>query len=230
MKIKVFADTICGWCFIGHSRLNKALEKFKDVNFEIEHMPFHLNPDMPKDGIERSKYLEIKFGGKKNAQPMYDRMAEEAKKEGLNFNLDDIKKTPNTALSHLLINLAEKEKKQNKIKEKIYQSYFVEGLDIGNKAILINIGKQFNINENIINKFFMPDFLYFTITCSTRGCTSWETINYCHFSKNSPFFYLSQNLLFSFSSLNNLNYPFSENIRKNCVISFFKDELPFFQD
>ena len=109
MKIKVFADTICGWCYIGHSRLNKALEEFKDVQFEIEHMPFQLNPDMPKDGIERSRYLEIKFGSKENAQPMYDRMAEEANKEGLNFNLDTIKKTPNTVLSHLLINLAEKE-------------------------------------------------------------------------------------------------------------------------
>jgi predicted DsbA family dithiol-disulfide isomerase len=157
MKIKVFADTICGWCFVGHSRLNKALEKFKDVKFEIEHMPFQLNPDMPKNGIERNKYLEIKFGGKKNAQPMYDRMAEEAKKEGLNFNLGDIKKTPNTALSHLLINLGEKENKQNEIKEKIYQSYFVEGLDIGSKEVLINIGKQFNINENIINESFNPE-------------------------------------------------------------------------
>jgi predicted DsbA family dithiol-disulfide isomerase len=48
MKIKVFADTICGWCYIGHSRLNKALEEFKDIQFEIEHMPFQLNPDMPK--------------------------------------------------------------------------------------------------------------------------------------------------------------------------------------
>ena len=57
MKIKVFADTICGWCFIGHLRLNNALEKFKEVDFEIEHMPFQLNPDIPKDGIEISKYL-----------------------------------------------------------------------------------------------------------------------------------------------------------------------------
>ena len=61
MKIKVFADTICGWCYIGHSRLNKALEEFKDVQFEIEHMPFQLNPDMPKDGIERSSYLDNIF-------------------------------------------------------------------------------------------------------------------------------------------------------------------------
>ena len=36
MKIKVFADTICGWCYIGHSRLNKALEEFKDIQFEMD--------------------------------------------------------------------------------------------------------------------------------------------------------------------------------------------------
>ena len=154
MKIKVFSDTICGWCYIGHSRLNKALEEFKDIKFEIEHMPSQLNLDMPKNGIERSRYLEIKFGSKENAQPMYDRMVEEANKEGLSFNLDAIKKTPNTVLSHLLINLAEKEYKQNQIKEKIYQSYFIEGLDIGDKEILINLGKQFDINEDKINEFF----------------------------------------------------------------------------
>jgi predicted DsbA family dithiol-disulfide isomerase len=154
MKIKVFADTICGWCFIGQARLNRTLKKFSETKFEIEHVPFQLNPDMPKEGIERDKYLEIKFGGKKFAQPMYDQMTSEAKKEGLNFNLDNIKKTPNTLLSHLLINLGKKNNTQNEIKDKIYQSYFIGGLDIGNKEILINIGKEFNINADIINDFF----------------------------------------------------------------------------
>ena len=154
MKIKVFADTICGWCFIGHARLNKALKIFPETKFEIEHVPFQLNTDMPKEGIERSKYLEIKFGGKEFAQPMYDRMTEEANKEGLNFNLDKIKKTPNTVFSHLLIKLAEQSNVHNEIKEKIYQSYFIEGLDIGNKEILINIGKKFNISADVINNFF----------------------------------------------------------------------------
>ena len=154
MKIKVFADTICGWCFIGQARLNKALKKFSETKFEIEHAPFQLNPDMPKEGIERGKYLEIKFGGKEFAQPMYDQMTNEAKKEGLNFNLNNIKKTPNTVFSHLLIELAKKTNMQNEIKEKIYQSYFIDGLDIGNKEILINIGKEFDINVDIINDFF----------------------------------------------------------------------------
>jgi predicted DsbA family dithiol-disulfide isomerase len=156
MKIKVFADTICGWCFIGQARLNNALKNFPKIRIEIEHVPFQLNPDMPKEGIERSKYLDIKFGGKEFAQPMYDQMTNEAKKEGLNFNLNDIKKTPNTVFSHLLIKLAKQNNLQNEVKDKIYQSYFIEGLDIGSKEILINIGKKFNINENTINDFFNP--------------------------------------------------------------------------
>ena len=154
MIIKVFADTICGWCFIGQTRLNRVLKNFPETKFKLEHIPFQLNPDMPKEGIERSRYLEIKFGGKELAQPMYDRMTEEANREGLNFNLDNIKKTPNTVFSHLLIKLAEQSSVHNEVKEKIYHSYFVEGLDIGNKEILINIGKEFNIREDLINNFF----------------------------------------------------------------------------
>ena len=209
MKIKVFADTICGWCFIGHLRLNNALEKFRDVDFEIEHIPFQLNPDMAKDGIERSKYLEIKFGGKKNAQPMYDRMTEEAKKEGLNFNLDDIKKTPNTTLSHLLINLCKKEKKQNKIKEKIYQSYFIEGLDIGNKTILINIGKQFNINENIINNFFNSENL--------EKINSYKLIAKQKNIKGVPYFEIGKDFISGAQSSSNLATTIKNNLNEKTI-------------
>ena len=157
MIIKVFADTICGWCFIGQTKLNKAVKNFPETKFEIEHVPFQLNPDMPKEGIERDQYLKMKFGGKEFAQPMYDRMTEEANKVGLNFNINNIKKTPNTVLSHLLIKLAKQTNVQNQVKEKIYHSYFVEGLDIGNKEILINIATEFNIKESEVNKFFNPN-------------------------------------------------------------------------
>ena len=157
MIIKVFADTVCGWCFIGQTKLNRALKNFSETKFKIEHVPFQLNPDMPQEGIERDEYLQIKFGGKEFAKPMYDHMTEEAKKENLNFNLNNIKKTPNTVLSHLLIKLAEQTNVQNQVKEKIYHSYFIEGLDIGNKEILINIATEFNIKESEVNNFFNPN-------------------------------------------------------------------------
>ena len=153
MKIKVFADTICGWCFIGHTNLNSALKKFPNIKFNIHHVPFQLNPDMPAEGISRDKYLEIKFGGKDFAAPMYENMKLKAKESGMNFKLDKIEKTPNTVLSHLLINLSEQFNLQNEIKEKIYQSYFINGLDIGDVNILINIAKQNNISENVFKDF-----------------------------------------------------------------------------
>ena len=153
MKINVFADTICGWCFIGHTNLNNALKKFPKKKFDIHHVPFQLNPDMPTEGISREKYLEIKFGGKDFAAPMYENMRLKAKESGMNFNLEKIKKTPNTVLSHLLINLSEKFNLQNEIKEKIYQSYFIDGLDIGDINILIDIAKQNNISENAFKDF-----------------------------------------------------------------------------
>ena len=153
MKINVFADTICGWCFVGHTNLNKALKKFPYIKFDIQHVPFQLNPDMPNEGIIREKYLEIKFGGKDNAASMYENMKLKAKEAGINLNLDKIKKTPNTVLSHLLIILGEQFNLENEIKEKIYQSYFIDGLDIGDINILVNIAKEFSIQENDFKDF-----------------------------------------------------------------------------
>ncbi|MDC6477667.1 DsbA family oxidoreductase [Candidatus Pelagibacter sp.] len=153
MKINVFADTICGWCFIGHTNLNNALKKFSNIKFDIKHVPFQLNPEMPDEGISREKYLEIKFGGKDYAAPMYENMRLKAKESGMNFNLDKINKTPNTVLSHLLIILSERFNLGNEIKEKIYQSYFIDGLDIGNLDVLIKIAKQNNIPEKEFKDF-----------------------------------------------------------------------------
>ena len=153
MKINVFADTICGWCFIGHTNLNNAIKKFPNTKFEISHTPFQLNPEMPAEGISRDKYLQIKFGGKDYATPMYENMKLKAQEAGMIFNLDKIKKTPNTVLSHLLIILSEKFNSQDQVKEKIYQSYFIDGLDIGDINILTNIAKQNNISEKVFRDF-----------------------------------------------------------------------------
>ena len=153
MKINVFADTICGWCFIGHTNLKEALKKFPNLKFDVHHTPFQLNPDMPTEGISRDKYLEIKFGGKDYAASMYENMRLKAKESGLHFNFEKIKKTPNTVLSHLLINLSKQFNLQNEIIEKIYKSYFIDGLDIGDVNILTNIAKENNIPENVFTNF-----------------------------------------------------------------------------
>lgn len=157
MNINFFADTICGWCFIGHRNLNSALKKFPKIKFKIKHIPFQLNPDMPAEGVLREKYLDIKFGGRNNAVPMYENMRIKAKESGIILNLDKIKKTPNTILSHLLIILSEQYNLENVIKEKIYQSYFVGGLDIGDKNILSNIAEETSIKKETFEKLITQE-------------------------------------------------------------------------
>ena len=154
MKIKIFLDTICGWCYIGHKRLFNALAEFKDRKFEVEYAPFLLNPDMPLAGIKRSDYLVMKFGSKENAQPMYDRMTEQAKSEKLNFKLNDIQITPSTILSHILIDLSKGMKEQSSIVENIFKTYFIDAGNIGDPENLIKIGIKNGLKKEIIKEAF----------------------------------------------------------------------------
>ena len=157
MRLKVFADTICGWCYIGHSRLLKAVGTFENISFDFEHAPFQLNPEMRKEGMKRLDYLKHKFGSKELAQPMYDNMTTEAIKEDLKFNLNTIQITPNTKFSHILIKLALKKKIGHKVLDVIYNAYFSKGTDIGNTDVLIKLGKSQNINEKEIIDAFSSD-------------------------------------------------------------------------
>lgn len=153
MKIKFYSDTICGWCFIGHQRLFKALKKFKK-DFEVVYLPFQLNPTIPTQGMSRNDYVLKKFRSNENAQLMYDNMVSEALKENLKFNLSLIKKTPNTMLSHILIDYSRRYNLQEKILFDIFFSYFVMGIDIGNTANLIKIATNHGMNKKNVKKEF----------------------------------------------------------------------------
>ena len=155
MKIKVFADTICGWCYIGHARLLKVLTSFENTQFVFEHVPFQLNPDMPKKGMNRQDYLKHKFGSKEAAKPMYDNMVKEAQKENLKFNLEKIQITPNTNFSHILTKLAFSKNVGHEVLSKIFDAYFSKGENIGDKDVLVKIGKSSNMNEKEIYNVFL---------------------------------------------------------------------------
>jgi len=157
MKIKFFADTICGWCYIGHTRLLKALKGFKNASFIFEHIPFQLNPNMPKKGIKRKDYLKYKFGSKEAAEPMYDSMVKEALKENLKFNLEKIQITPNTNFSHILTKLAFSKNIGHEVLGKIFDAYFSKGENIGDKEVLVKIGKSSNIEEKEIYGVFSSE-------------------------------------------------------------------------
>jgi predicted DsbA family dithiol-disulfide isomerase len=67
IRLDIFSDPVCPWCYIGKAHLDRALEARADHPFQIEWHPFQLNPDMAAGGMDRATYLEAKFGGKARA-------------------------------------------------------------------------------------------------------------------------------------------------------------------
>ena len=131
ITIDIYSDTICPWCYIGLNILKTAIANFSEIKFDLIWRPYQLNPDMPKEGIDRKKYLEIKFNGKKNAQNIYGSIYEKGLKHDIHFQFDKIKVTPNSFASHKLLALAFKYNKQTIVLERLFYEYFIEGIDIG---------------------------------------------------------------------------------------------------
>lgn len=136
IRLDIFSDPICPWCYIGKANLDRALEAHAEHPFEIEWHPFQLNPDMPPDGADRRSYLEAKFGGKQNAVSVYARVSEAAEAAGLTINFETMNRVPNTLDAHRLIHWAGLEGRQTAMVSTLFRAYFRDGKDIGDKATL----------------------------------------------------------------------------------------------
>lgn len=139
MRIEIVSDVICPWCFIGKRRLEKAMAQRPEIEFEIGWRPFQLNPDMPREGADRKSYLEAKFGGPERAKGIYARVAAEGANEGIAFNFDGIKRTPNTLSAHSVLRWALETGVQYDLKERLFQAYFLQGRDIGDHHVLADV-------------------------------------------------------------------------------------------
>lgn len=157
IKLDILSDPICPWCLIGKTRLEKAMEAEGDHPFVIEWHPFQLNPDMPKEGMDRREYLETKFGGKENAVRVYSEIARHAEEEGLDIDFGAIKRTPNTVDAHRLIHWAGIEGKQNAVVNALFKAYFKDGRDIGNAEVLADLADSAGMDAAVVAKLLASE-------------------------------------------------------------------------
>jgi len=136
MRIDIYSDTVCPWCFIGKRRLEAALAQRPQPGMTIRWRPFQLNPAMPLEGMARGAYLTAKFGGRANAKRVYDTIQETGRSVGIEFRFDRITHTPNTLKSHQLLHLAAENGDQDALMERLFRLYFLDGADIGDMAVL----------------------------------------------------------------------------------------------
>jgi predicted DsbA family dithiol-disulfide isomerase len=157
MHIDIVLDVICPWCFIGKRRLEKALALRPEIAPEIAWRPFQLNPDMPPDGMARQDYLVAKFGGGQHAGRIYQSVAEAGATVDIPFAFDRIRRTPNTRDAHRLIRHAERSGRADALVEAMFQAYFIDGRDLGERATLADLADQAWLDPAETRRFLATD-------------------------------------------------------------------------
>ncbi len=163
MIIQVFADIICPWCYVGHSRLHKALMlhagvQLEETKFRLEWMPFQLNPDMPPGGMDRQAYLTAKFGSVERAKAAYSAVEAAAERDGLPLSLNRIRTTPNTLDAHRLVRWASRYGRADALIARLYEAYFQEGRDISDMGVLASLGSDVGL-ERRETRYFLNSIL-----------------------------------------------------------------------
>lgn len=157
VKLDIMSDPICPWCYIGKTHLDKALAAHPDHPFQIEWHPFQLNPEMPREGMDRRAYLEGKFGGKEGAVRAYAPVVEHAEAAGLSIDFEGMKRTPNTLNAHRLIHWAGIEGRQTAAVSALFKAYFVDARDIGDHDVLADIADGIEMDAAVVRKLLLSD-------------------------------------------------------------------------
>ena len=151
--IEVYFDPVCPWCYIGKSRLDRAISRTGTGSVPLTWRPFLLNPDIPDGGVDRKAYLHWKFGGEEGARRAYGPVANAAEAERLDFHPDRISRTPSTVDSHRLLIWAEVEGFDvARLIDELFRAYFCRGLDISESSVLVSIAVACGMDGTIVDR------------------------------------------------------------------------------
>lgn len=154
LEIDVISDVVCPWCYLGKRKLDAAMKQVEAFAYDVRWRPFQLDPTIPPEGIARSEYMSRKFGPEKIAA-IHARLEEAGQEEGLSFAFDKITRSPNTLDVHRLIRWAQPSGKQSDIVERLFNLYFVEGQNIGDRNVLIDVARQAGLDVDLITRLFV---------------------------------------------------------------------------
>ena len=159
MKVEIWSDVVCPFCYIGKRKFEIALENFKEKDtVEIEWKSFQLDRELVAvPGKTINEYLAERKGTTiEEGQRMNDGMAAIAKEVGLNYHLEKAI-VANTFNAHRLLHFAKKYNKQNELKERLFAAYYTEGQNIGDVETLIKLGVEVGLREHEMRSVLTTD-------------------------------------------------------------------------
>lgn len=152
MKVEIWSDVMCPFCYIGKQKFETALNQFADKNnIEIEWKSFQLMPELEKGVVNDLEKILVEKRGIDPAQAkaMNVQVAQMGKQVGLEFNLDRTLAV-NTFDAHRFLHFAKTHGKQDEAEDILFRSYFTEGKNIGDFTTLIQLGASIGLDATAL--------------------------------------------------------------------------------
>ncbi|MEO5642645.1 MAG: DsbA family oxidoreductase [Bacteroidia bacterium] len=149
MKVEIWSDVMCPFCYIGKRKFEKALAEFEGKQqVVIEWKSFQLNPAQKTDPDKNiNQYLsEAKGWSLAQAKEMNDRVTGMAKEVGLNYNFDKAI-VANSFDAHRLIQFAKRKELGDQMEEALFKAYFIDGKNTADHATLISLAGEAGLDE-----------------------------------------------------------------------------------
>jgi predicted DsbA family dithiol-disulfide isomerase len=146
MRIDIYSDTICPWCYLGKRRFDLAVAARPQYEPVVVWRPFELNPDVPVEGVDRETFMAAKMPDQARLEAAHVELERQGEASGIRFRFDLISRIPNTRRSHLLIAHAARRGLQAAVKDRIMRAYFEEGCDIGDPDELVRLGTEVGVS------------------------------------------------------------------------------------
>lgn len=165
MKIEIWSDIMCPFCYIGKRNLEKALEQFPDRNhIEIEWKSFQLDPSIPEGVVEsHQEYLEKRKGmPAAQVKGMLNNVTQTAKQAGLEYHLDN-SIIVNSFTAHRLIQFAKTKGLGDQAEERLFHAFFTEAKNIADLDTLTQLGKEIGLDETELKTAFTDEKYAFFI-------------------------------------------------------------------
>ena len=156
MRIDIYSDIVCPWCYVGKRRIERALTSV-GLDVHVTWRPFQLNPTMSLDGMDRTAYLKAKFGSLEAFGQMKEQLLTAGTEEQIPFAFEKIQRTPNTFAAHRLVWYAAQQGKQDEVVEALFRAYFLNGKDIGDLKILAHVSVEAGLDQTETEKFLASD-------------------------------------------------------------------------
>jgi predicted DsbA family dithiol-disulfide isomerase len=150
MRVDVWSDLVCPWCYVGKRRFEKALEQFDHrADVQVVHRSFQLNPAAPRDRTsERREMLMQKYRlSPAQVEEMDARMTQVAAAEGLEFHLEGTV-TGNTFDAHQLVHLGRERGMQDPVVERLYRAYFTEQRSLFTPESLLGLAADAGLDRD----------------------------------------------------------------------------------